>query len=208
MNYRIFYLIFVFAVSMHRTQGQRVFSSTVSHDRNKEDLRMNFPGIYFKHNSTEYAAMPYSVDSCFKYITLHIKDIYSFDIWRDSLETEELTSQRIKKLKSELNRYLPSKKIEINSMRDEQKVYRRTIEMGAGTAHIEYLRSLNSVFDISKTRHKKKRKAAISHERLPRLWCSGCWRHGFYFEYRRNMRQIRKMEKNKKLKAAALANIR
>lgn len=30
------------------------------------ELEMTFPSIYFNHNSTDYATMPYSVDSCFK----------------------------------------------------------------------------------------------------------------------------------------------
>lgn len=160
---------------------------------------MTFPSIYFKHNSTDYATMPYSVDSCFKYMALNIKDIYSFDIWRDSGETEELTNKRIEKLKLGLNKYTPSMKIDIHSMGEEQKISRRTVDRGIDHEHIEYLLSLNSVFDISKTRfrHKKKWKN-LSHEKLPRLWCLACWKHGFHIEYRRNMRQARKMGKNNK----------
>ena len=49
------------------------------------ELRMTFPSIYFQHNSTEYAAMPYTVDSCFKYVALHFKEYAnSLTIWRDS----------------------------------------------------------------------------------------------------------------------------
>jgi hypothetical protein len=47
------------------------------------ELKMNFPSIYFKHNSIDYATMPYTVDSCFKYIALHINDINDFLIVRN-----------------------------------------------------------------------------------------------------------------------------
>jgi hypothetical protein len=162
------------------------------------ELKMIFPSIYFKHNSTEYAAMPYAADSCFKYMALHIKDIYSFTIWRDSSETEELTNKRIEKLKMGLSKYAPSNRVDIHSMGEKQKISRKTIDRGVDNEHIEYLLSLNSVLDISKTRFReRKTKKKIPHEVLPRLWCLACWKHGFHIEYRRNMRKARKMAKKK-----------
>ena len=118
---------------------------------NNGELKMSFPSIYFKHKATDYATMPYTVDSCFKYIALHIKDINDLVIWRDSLETEKLTNQRIKKLKTELSKYKVSG-IYIKSMGKEQKISRRTIEDSTDSTQIKYLLSLNSVFDISRTK--------------------------------------------------------
>jgi hypothetical protein len=117
----------------------------------KGELKMTFPSIYFKHNSTDYALMPYTVDSCFKYIAAHIKDINCRPIWRDSSETEQLTNERIKKLKLGLNKYLPTKKINIQSMRKAQKISQRTIVKGVDSTQVQYLLSLNSVFDVSGT---------------------------------------------------------
>lgn len=123
------------------------------------ELKMTFPSIHFKHNSTEYAAMPYTVDSCLKYIALRYKDnLNSLVIWRDSTETEELTNKRIEKLKLALRKYLPSGKIEIHSMGDQQKISRQTIGMTSDSTKTEYLLSLNSVFDISKTRFPPEKK--------------------------------------------------
>jgi hypothetical protein len=138
------------------------------------ELKMTFPSIYFKHNSTDYATMPYTVDSCFKYIAFHFKDnINSLVIWRDSAETEELTYKRIKKLKIGLNKYKPSGKIEIYSMGKEQKISRHTINMSLNPTEIQYLLTLNSVFDFSKTRFPNRKK---DHRMRPRWWCILCWK--------------------------------
>lgn len=144
---------------------------------------MTFPSIYFKHNSTDYAIMPYKVDSCFKYIALHIKDIHSLVIWRDSLEIEGLTNKRIKKLKMDINKYISSNKINIHSMGKEQKISRHTINRLVSNEQIQYLLSLNSVFDISSTHFlcQKKCKEKNSAKRLPHLvWCG--WRYGFHWK--------------------------
>ena len=37
----------------------------------QSELKMTFPSIYFKHNSTDYATMPYKIDSCFKHIAFN-----------------------------------------------------------------------------------------------------------------------------------------
>ena len=151
------------------------------------ELKMNFPSIYFKHNSLDYAAMPYTVDSCFNYIAQHINDIHDLVIWRDSLETEKISQQRIKKLKAGLSKYKETRKIYIESMRKEQKISRHTIEMGSNTTQIEYLLSLNSVFDIAKTHFITKRKWWQRRTHYEgRYLCFGCWRRGaFTKEYQR-----------------------
>jgi hypothetical protein len=118
------------------------------------ELQMTFPSIYFRHNSTEYAEMPYTVDSCLKHIATHIKDVTGKPIWRDSTETEHLTSERIKKIKTDLSKYTASK-LAIQSMQSAQKLSRRTINLGIDSAQVDYLLSLNSVFDVAKTRFPK-----------------------------------------------------
>lgn len=134
------------------------------------ELRMTFPSIYFKHNSTEYAKMPYTVDSCLKHVAEHIKDVTGKPIWRDSSETEHLTRERIKKIKTDLARYT-SKKLAIESMNTRQKLSRRTINLGVDSAQVDYLLSLNSVFDIAKTRFQK------TSTRSHGLWIFGtCWK--------------------------------
>ncbi|MDP2386348.1 MAG: hypothetical protein Q8M29_08245 [Bacteroidota bacterium] len=154
----------------------------------KGELNMTFPGIYFKNNSVDYAVMPYTVDSCFKYIAIHIRDINSLVIWRDSSETEQLTTKRIKKLKTDLNKYTPSGKINILSMGKAQKISQRTIAKGADSVQIHYLLSLNSVFDVSGVIIPTNKKGWLKkpHTERPRLWCLNCWKRGrFTKEYRR-----------------------
>jgi hypothetical protein len=138
---------------------------------NNEELKMNFPSAYFKYNSTDYAPMPCTADSCFKYISLHIKDINDIVIWRDSTEMEKLTDQRIKKIKSRLNKYKLSG-VYFESMKKEQKISRHTIEMNTYRTQAEYLLSLNSVFDISKGRSAGKKKYT-NHIAHPRITCWG-----------------------------------
>jgi hypothetical protein len=164
---------------------------------NTGGFKMTFPSIYFKHNSTDYATMSYTVDSCFKYIALHFKDnINCLVIWRDSLEAEELTNQRIKKLKLQLHKYTSCNRVDVYSMGEEQKISRRTINKCVDPARIEYLLSFNSVLDISKTRFPSKRKWSIkSHVDLPRPWCLACWRSGFHIKERRWRRSVKHNKK-------------
>lgn len=143
------------------------------------ELKMTFPGIYFKHNSVDFATMPYSVDSCFKYVALNFdKSVNSLVIWRDSSETEALTNKRIVRLKTGLRKYMRDNTIVIQSMGNNQKVSRQTIGLTSDKTRIEYLLSLNSVFDISKTRippsEPKKKK---SRRRL--VWTG--WKTGFHW---------------------------
>ena len=161
----------------------------------QSELKITFPSIHFKHNSTDYASMPYSVDSCFKYISLHFDDnINSLVIWRDSNETEGLTIKRIKKLKLALNKYLRAKEFEIYAMGNEQKVSRHAINMTTDSSKIKYLLTLNSVFDISKSRLPFKTKK--SHILHPKIWCGNCWKNGFHLNKRG--REIRKMARSNK----------
>ena len=142
----------------------------------ESEFKMTFPSIYFKHNSTDYAPMPYKIDSCFKHIALNYnKDINSLVIWRDSTETEALTDKRIKKLRSGLRKYLRNDAIEIISMEQAQKISRRTINMTSDKVKIDYLLSLNSVFDISKTRVPPKKKKG----RRRLVWTG--WKTGFHW---------------------------
>lgn len=158
------------------------------------EFQMTFPSIYFKHNSADYAPMPYSVDSCFKYIATHVKDIPDFVIWRDSLETEKLTRLRIKKLKTEFNKFKQARNIYIESMGKKQKISRYTIEKSVDKAQTQYLLSLNSVFDISKTRITEENKKA-SHYLRPKIWCWSCWINLFHLNKKgRRMRQNEKMK--------------
>lgn len=162
----------------------------------KRELKMTFPSIYFKHNSTDYATMPYTVDSCFKYIALNFDaNINSLVIWRDSLEKEGLTTKRIKKLKEGLHKYIHAGKIDIHSMGKEQKISQRTINMTTDSTKIKYLLSLNSVFDFSKTRPLN-----ITPSDSHGLWILGtCWkhiitepfRHPGYFTNKRKREQCR-----------------
>jgi hypothetical protein len=158
----------------------------------KSELEMTFPSIYFKNNSTDYAKMPYTVDSCLKYIAENLDDIVSYTIWRDSNETDQLTKSRIKKIKANLKKYTPGWQIEIQSMGKEQKISRRTIDKGADKKQIQYLLSLNSVLDISKTAGAKKKWKNRNHVELPRPWCWGCIKSGFHTKRRMQMKRARR----------------
>jgi hypothetical protein len=124
---------------------------------NSGELSMTFPSIYFKNNSTDYAKMPYTADSCLKYMAVNIKNLNSLNLWRDSAETDQLAYARIKKLRADLKRYTPSE-LNIRSMGKAQKISRRTIYTGTDSTQIQYLLSLNSVFDVSGAIKKKKKK--------------------------------------------------
>src|SRR5207253_2800759 len=101
-----------------------------------------------------------------------IKDISGKPIWRDSLETEHLTNERIKKIRVDLRKYTSSR-LRIQSMKQSQKISRRTINLGIDSAQVDYLLSLNSVFDIAKTRFPNK-----IHVSRHGLWLFGtCCKH-------------------------------
>ena len=153
----------------------------------KGELVMTYPRVYFKNNTTDYAAMPYSADSCFKYIAANLKDVRGFVIWRDSSETEQLTTKRIKKLKADLHKYTLSAKIYIESMKGAQKIAQLTIEKSNSYEQRQYLLSLNAVFDVYTTAMlPEKDLGKKSHVYHPRFWCFNCWRaHRFTKDYRR-----------------------
>ncbi|HXD93044.1 MAG TPA: hypothetical protein VNX01_07505 [Bacteroidia bacterium] len=153
----------------------------------KGELKMTYPRVYFKNNVTDYAAMPYSTDSCFKYIAANLKAVRSFVIWRDSSETEQLTTKRIKKLKADLHKYTPSAKIYIESMKAAQKISQFTIKKSNSFEQTQYLLSLNSVFDVYTTGVlAEKDLGKKSHVYHPRFWCFNCWRaHRFTKDYKR-----------------------
>lgn len=136
---------------------------------------MTFPSIYFKHNSTDYATMPYTVDSCFKFIATNIEYLNSYPIWRDSSETEHLTNVRIKKLMDDLNKYTPTRKINIKSVHNKQKVSQRTINKTSDKEQIKYLLSLNSVLDVSGAIHPNTKKNFKNHKTQYFIWCPFCW---------------------------------
>ncbi len=164
-----------------------LFCATVLHAQNIEktvgyENQMTFPSIYFKHNSSDYAVMPYSVDSCFKYIAANIKDLNSHPIWRDSAEKERLSYVRMQKLKTDLKKYIPGKKITFQSMGTAQKISRHTIEKSDDETQKQYLLTLNSVLDVSGVIENKKvvTKEKKQRKRLPRLvWCG--WKYGFHW---------------------------
>ena len=189
------FLLFVVVGAMHgqNTEIDRQIAG---------ELKMTFPSIYFKHKSADYASSPFKVDSCFKYIAAHIKDINDLVIWRDSLETEKLTRQRIKKLKIALSKHKETRNIYIESMGSEQKISRHTIERGTNDEQRQYLLSLNSVFDISKTRMLTEKKSGKRpHTEHPRIWCYKCWKNGrFTKEYRQHLKQLKKKEEPQKQK--------
>ena len=146
------------------------------------EFKMTFPSIYFKHNSEEYAKMPYTVDSCLKYIAENIKDLNSYPIWRDSIEKEQLTHMRMKKLRSDLSKYTHSGKVNFQSMGPAQKISRQTIKKSINDQQAQYLLSLNSVLDVSGAIYNKVNlKGKKQKKRLPRLvWCG--WRYGFHWD--------------------------
>ncbi len=159
------------------------------------ELRMTFPSIYFKHNTTEYAEMPYPVDSCFIFIQKNIKDIKSYVVWRDSGETEQLSQQRLKKIRTGLTKYTKSQ-IKVLSMGNEQKISRYTIHKSPKEQR-QYLLSLNSVFDVYTTRTRKEMKMS-THIQRPRIWCWGCISSGFHFKARQKLKKIKKDREQKK----------
>ena len=142
------------------------------------ELKMTYPSIYFAHNSTEYAVMPYTVDSCFKYIASHIKYLNSIVIWRDSSETETLTGARIRKLKLDINKYIASRNVKIKSMENEQKLSQRTIKKATTDKQLQYLLSFNSVLDVSGAIRKRK-KLRRNHVE-GRIFCLECWQRGCF----------------------------
>ncbi|MBC7864455.1 MAG: hypothetical protein IAF38_15885 [Bacteroidia bacterium] len=144
----------------------------------RSEFKMTYPSVHFKHNSADFAAMPYSADSCFKFIARHIEDINSLVIWRDSSETEELSKLRIKKLRKGIRKYTRWHGKRIKSMKTAQKISQLTIYKDTDSNQVQYLLSLNSVFDVSAVIIPPPGKK--SHAEKPRWWCRWCWERGAF----------------------------
>jgi hypothetical protein len=168
MHQRTAMIILIFFVCTLSLQGQKTSIQTSS---NTPELKMAYPNIYFKHNSIEYAKMPYPVDSCFKYIAVNLKNLYSLDIYRDSSETDQLTNKRIKKLNTDIHKYLPLERLNIKSAGKAQKISQQSIYKSTDSTQIQYLLSLNSVFDVSGSLMKKKVKMKKLSGRKPKSHC-------------------------------------
>ena len=162
------------------------------------ELKMTFPSIYFKHKSTDYCLMPYSVDSCLKYIAANIKRLNSYPIWRDSSEIELLTASRILKIKADLNKFTTINKIKFQTMGNKQKISQLTINKSADQKQREYLLSLNSVLDVSGTILQKNKLKKKGHPDRPRIWCFSCWKnHRFSKSYRLHLKKKKEFESKK-----------
>lgn len=147
---RLRWILFILFFSMFGDIGAQ--SSELNTRLSNGELKMRFPGIYFEHNSTEYAKMPYRLDSCFMYIAKHVEDIKNYVIWRDSAEPEGLTQKRLRKIKAELKPYVSTGSIHIESMKAQQKISRYTMRQAESRAQFQYLLTLNSVFEVSVSR--------------------------------------------------------
>ncbi len=80
-------------------------------------------------------------------------------------------------------------------MGKEQKISQRTIALGVDSLQIQYLLSLNSVFEICKT-HFPIIKRGKNHIERPRIYCWSCWKSGFHMN--KSSRELRKMIRAKK----------
>lgn len=183
--------IFVFpflciALSAQVTEIDRLIAS---------EFKMTFPSIYFKHNSTEYAAMPYTTDSCYRCIAEHFNaDVTQLVIWRDSSEAEELTTERIVILKAGISKYKHKGRVRIESMGGEQKVSRHTINLANDSVKINYLLSMNSVMDFSNTNFPVMKKKKGDHVMHPRINCIRCWQNGFHVIERHKRKKRAKLK--------------
>lgn len=76
---------------------------------------MKFPNIYFKLHSTEYAQMPYTVESCLKFFAngINNKGTLYITVWRDTAEMPQLNNRRIKQFKHDLGKYICVDKLNI-----------------------------------------------------------------------------------------------
>jgi hypothetical protein len=135
MRPQMFKILFLLSISAICLHGQNEF-------------KMAFPNIYFKLNSTDYAEMPYTVDSCFKYLIKNIKakGTPQLSIWHDTIEVSQLSKRRIKKFKYDLNKYMYTDKIDIliNPI-SWQTVYE---QVKKSPPHKSYLPSLGSMIQI------------------------------------------------------------
>ncbi len=184
---RVFRII-ILAIAVVGAAKSYAQSSDLDH-RMENELQMNFPGIYFKHNSTDYAKMPYTVDSALKWIAKNFDDnINSLVMWHDSAESDFLINRRMQKIKFALRQYTKSTAYEIYVMGHEQKIARHTIQQANNDERKEYLLSLNSVFEVSKSKITSTVKYT-GHILKPSIFCWGCWKSGFHWRTRMKMRK-------------------
>jgi hypothetical protein len=163
-----------------------------------DELKMTFPSIYFKNNSVEYAEMPYTTDSCFKYITGHKKEVGYMVVWHDPGEPDVIAIERLDKVKNEIAKYHPEGKIHFVIMSEESKLSKETIEKARTPEEKKYLLALNSVIDYSPSRINKNQGTYYNHIWYPRPWCLACWKHGFHTRQRKLLREAKRIEEQKK----------
>ena len=102
MTTRTFKILFLILISVTSLRGQ-------------SDQQMTFPNIYFKLNTADYAKMPYTVDSCLKFLVNNIKakGEPNLAMFRDTVETDLLCKRRIKRFKYDLNKYMAADNLKI-----------------------------------------------------------------------------------------------
>lgn len=162
------------------------------------EQKMTFPSVYFRSNSVEYAEMPYTADSCYKYIAGHKKnEIGYLIVWHDPSEPDVIASQRLDKVKAEIAKYHPAGKIRIVFMNEGNKISKETLEKARTTDEKKYLLMLNTSIDYSPTRTNKNQGTYYNHIWYPRPWCLACWRHGFHIRERKLLREARRIEERK-----------
>jgi hypothetical protein len=184
----LFLLLFVYSFHAQENEIDRLMES---------ELKMTFPSIYFKNLSADYAPMPYSADSCFKYIAQNKNDIHSLVLWRHAVEDDQLTLTRTKKIETELKKFMPEK-MEIISMGTAQKISLKTIRTASDSLQTQYLLSLNSVLDVPKTKTGgRKARKFRNHIESPRLFCWGCISHCFYVIPRHKLKKARRMREKR-----------
>jgi hypothetical protein len=163
----------------------------------ESELKMTFPSIYFKNLSADYATMPYTADSCFKYIAKNKNDIHSLVLWRHATENDQLTLNRARKIETELKKFMPEK-MEIISMGTAQKISQKTIKEASDSLQTQYLLSMNSVLDVPKTKNGgRKARKFRNHIESPRLFCWGCISHCFHVIPRHKLKKARRMRKKR-----------
>lgn len=168
----IFFIFFIWLVNFLQAQNKD-FDRLI-----KNEFKMTFPSVYFKNNSTEFAQMPYTADSCFKYVADNIENLKTMSIWRDSSESSQLNKLRIKQLKKGIRKHIKFGALRIKSVNERQKITSHTISLFTDSLQTKYLLSLNAVFDVSSVVMLPKVKK--SHTQKPRWWCRWCWGRGSF----------------------------
>ena len=82
----------------------------------------------------------------------------------------------------------------MTAQKKNKKFHVTRLKKNVDETQIQYLLSLNCVFDISKTRITKN--MSDSHYLRPKIWCWNCWINLFHLNKRGRI--MRQMERNKK----------